>query len=185
MADPGRRLSDDAVQQRLSRIDEVVDVVEQTPGPTAEAALEGIQCLLEVYGEALARVVDVLPHHVLEQLTGDELLAHLLVLHDLHPATVEDRVRQVLDELRPQLESRGGELELVGIDDGIARVRLSGGGCGHSSGSAELEQAVADSVLALAPELGTVESVHDEAGTQALIPVEALFRRPVPMGVSP
>lgn len=183
MADPGRRLSNDAVQDRLSRIDELVDLVEQAPGPTAEAALEGIQCLLEVYGEALARVIDAVPEGVLEHLAGDELLAHLLVLHDLHPGTVEDRVRQVLDELRPPLASRGGELELVGIEDGVARVRLSGGGCGHSA-SADLEQVVADSVLALAPELGSVESVHDGDGTQALIPVEALFRRPVATGRS-
>jgi Fe-S cluster biogenesis protein NfuA len=97
---------------------------------------------------------------------------------------VEERVRQVLDQLRPQLASHGGELELVTVEDAVARVRLSGGGCGHSAGSAELEQVVADSILALAPELGSVESIHDEDGPQALIPVDALFRRPATAGRS-
>lgn len=179
MDDAAGRLCDDTVRQRLRRIDELLDRVEGTPGPTADAALESVQCLLEVYGEALARVVDVVPAATLDGLLDDELVAHLLVLHDVHPEALDQRVRRVLDELRPQLESRGGGLELVAIDGGIARVRLSGGGCGHSSGSGELEQVVADAILALAPELGSVESVHDDAGAQALIPVDALFRRPL------
>jgi Fe-S cluster biogenesis protein NfuA len=185
MADSAVRLPDEAVQQRLSRIDELVELVEQAPGPTSEAALDVVQALVEVYGEALARMLDAAAPPAVEQMLDDELLRHLLVLHSLHPDTVEQRVRRVLDELRPEIESRGGQVELVQIDDGVARIQLSGGGCGSCGSSTDpLEEAVADSVLALAPELGSVTSVPDEGGTgvQALIPVDALFRRPATTG---
>lgn len=178
------RLSDDAVRHRLARIDELVGLVEQTPGPTSEAAVEALQCLLEVYGEAFARVVDAAPPTVADRMVGDELLQHLLALHGVHPDPVEQRVRHVLDEIRPRIESRGGTVELLDVEDGVARVRLSGGGCGCSSTDDGLERAVTDAVLALAPELGSVESVPDAAGgaTQALIPVDALFHRPATAG---
>ena len=35
--------------------------------------------------------------------------SHLLLLHGLHPVPVEERVRGALDEVRPYLESHGGE----------------------------------------------------------------------------
>ena len=39
---------------------------------------------------------------------GDELLGHLLLLHDLHPVDVGTRVASALEEVRPYLGSHGG-----------------------------------------------------------------------------
>ncbi len=47
----------------------------------------------------------------------------------------EDKVRQVIDKLRPQLQMDGGDVELVCIeDDGTVKVRLQGhcSGCMHA-----------------------------------------------------
>ena len=44
-----------------------------------------------------------------DALAGDELVAHLLLLHGLHPVPLEARVRGALDEVRPYLETHGGE----------------------------------------------------------------------------
>ncbi|MGH3499284.1 MAG: hypothetical protein ACRDQA_00040, partial [Nocardioidaceae bacterium] len=54
----GTRLDDRAIGERLTRIDELIERVEQVPSPTTDAAVESIQALSEVYGEALARVMD-------------------------------------------------------------------------------------------------------------------------------
>ena len=35
-------------------------------------------------------------------------------------------MREALDSVRPYMESHGGDVELVGIDDGVARIRLEG-----------------------------------------------------------
>jgi Fe-S cluster biogenesis protein NfuA/hemerythrin-like domain-containing protein len=41
-------------------------------------------------------------------------------------ASLLNRTLRALDEIRPYLKSDGGDVELIGIDQGIAKVRLSG-----------------------------------------------------------
>jgi Fe-S cluster biogenesis protein NfuA len=41
--------------------------------------------------------------------------------------TFEDKVKEVIESVRPALQSHGGDIELVGIDvDNTVRVRLQG-----------------------------------------------------------
>jgi Fe-S cluster biogenesis protein NfuA len=46
-----------------------------------------------------------------------------------------ENVQVVLDEIRPALKADGGDVELVGVKDGIVSVRLTGacGGCPMST----------------------------------------------------
>lgn len=177
MAD-GARLDEAGVQQRLARLDELLERVEEVPGPTADAAIEAVQTLTEVYGEALARVLDFASRPVVDQLVADELVGHLLVLHGIHPDSLADRVERALAGVRPFAESQGGSIELEDIDDGVARIRLTGSGKGCGSSSDTLEQAVTESVLAIAPELSEVVAVRETAEPEpSLIPVEALLSR--------
>jgi len=46
-------------------------------------------------------------------------------------AVLQERVQAALEEVRPALQMDGGDVELVGVDAGIVRVRLLGacGGC--------------------------------------------------------
>src|SRR3954453_17142756 len=55
MADAPARLADAAVRERLTGLDELLERVEQIPGPAGELALEAVSALAEIYGEALAR----------------------------------------------------------------------------------------------------------------------------------
>jgi Fe-S cluster biogenesis protein NfuA len=45
--------------------------------------------------------------------------------------TLEQQVRETLEELRPALQMDGGDVEYVGMQDGVVQVRLLGacGGC--------------------------------------------------------
>lgn len=178
MADPSQpgsdRLDDAAVRQRLARLDELLERVEQVPGPTSEAAIEAVQTLAEVYGEALARVLGLAETPLVEALVDDELLGHLLVLHDIHPDPVDRRVARAVDDLRSAVQERGGDVELAGIEDGVANVRLSIKGCSSSG----VEDAVRETVLAVAPELSDVIRVPEDGRDGAFIPVDALLQRP-------
>ncbi|MGC1214305.1 MAG: hypothetical protein WA890_23980 [Micromonospora sp.] len=167
------RLDDAAVEPRLARLDAVLGQLEQTPGRTAELALEAVELLTEVYGEALARVTDLAAgsSRALDRLTGDELLRHLLLLHRIHPDTVERRVARAVDDLRPQLRAQGAEITLIGVQDEMARVSLSASSCG----AAALRDLIREQVLTFAPELSAVDVV---APAPALIPVAALWQRP-------
>ncbi len=44
---------------------------------------------------------------------------------------MRDRVEEVLSKIRPSLMMDGGNVELVNVDDGVVRVKLTGacGGC--------------------------------------------------------
>ncbi|MFR9673290.1 NifU family protein [Streptomyces sp. TR06-5] len=174
MAEPDR-LDDAAVGQRLARTDELLERVEGVPGPTSDAAIEAVQTLTELYGEALARVLDLVDAGTAGRFADDELLAHLLVLHDLHPDPVERRVARVVEGLRPAVTERGGDVELLGIEDGVAHVRLTAKGCGSSTDS--LHEAVRDAVLAVAPELSEVRPAAEERDP-AFVPLTTLTTRP-------
>lgn len=182
MAEPAR-LDGPAVARRLARIDELLERVEQVPGPTSEAAIEAVRALTEVYGEALARVRDLDDARLDAHLAEDELLGHLLVLHDLHPEPVGARVARALDVLRPAVRKRGGEVEPAGVDGSVAHVRIAVRGCG---GAADVEEAVREAVLAAAPELSEVRCTPagqpDEQREAAFVPLETLLRRPAAAG---
>jgi Fe-S cluster biogenesis protein NfuA len=165
------RLDDAAVQERVARLDELLERVEQVPGVAGELALEAVAALAEVYGEALARALGLAADP--RAFVADELLGHLLALHGIHPDPVERRAKQALSALEPAVRERGGEVELAGIDDGVAHVRLSVGGCG----SAGVEDAVRSAVLAVAPELADVQrDVPPPA--PAFVPLDSLLTRP-------
>ncbi|MFD2764912.1 hypothetical protein [Micromonospora eburnea] len=170
-----QRLDDAAVEPRLARLDAVLGQLEQTPGRTAELALEAVELLTGVYGEALARVTDLAAASppALDRLTGDELLRHLLLLHRIHPDPVERRVAGAVDDLRPQLRAQGAEIALVGVRDEVATISVSASSCG----AAALRDLVREQVLTFAPELSAVDVVAP-AAAPALIPVATLWQRP-------
>jgi len=44
---------------------------------------------------------------------------------------MRDRVEEVLDKIRPSLRADGGNVELIAVNDGVVKVKLTGacGGC--------------------------------------------------------
>ncbi|TXK34789.1 hypothetical protein [Nonomuraea sp. C10] len=77
------RLDERAVAGRLELLEEMLNELETTSGPTAELALDAVATLAEVYGEALARVMDRAAAYpgFGSAAAGDVLLAHLFALH--------------------------------------------------------------------------------------------------------
>ncbi|GIH23246.1 hypothetical protein Aph01nite_15560 [Acrocarpospora phusangensis] len=78
----GERLDDRTVSVRLEVLEELLAELEAA---SAETALDAVALLAEVYGEALARVMDRADPELRTGLTRDVLLAHLLALHDIQP----------------------------------------------------------------------------------------------------
>ncbi|MEV5428137.1 NifU family protein [Streptomyces sp. NPDC052701] len=187
-AGPALRLDDGEVAARVARIDELLEKVQTAPGPMARTAVDAVRTLTEVYGEALARVLDHADAVLAGRLAEDELLGHLLVLHDLHPEPPERRAARAVERLRPAVRERGGDVALDGVEGPVARVRLRTAGCGSGCGSASsgVEEAVREAVLAAAPELTAVETVPEAASRPpAFVPVDSLLRRPAgPQGAT-
>jgi Fe-S cluster biogenesis protein NfuA/nitrite reductase/ring-hydroxylating ferredoxin subunit len=169
MAEPALTLDDRAASERVARVETLLEEIEGLHDEVArDKAFEVVQALLDVYGEGLARIVS----HVAARddgalaaaFGGDELVAHLLLLHGLHPVPLEQRVREALEEVRPYLESHGGDVELLGIENGIAKLRLQGSCKSCRASSSTLELAVRQALEEAAPDLEgmDVEGIVEE-----------------------
>ena len=126
-------------------------------------ALETVQAVLELYGAGLERIISQLGEARTTSLAADELVEHLLLLHGLHPVSVEERVRAALDGVRPYLGSHGGDVELLGVSDGVASVRMRGSCEGCPASAMTLKLAIEDAVLKAAPDIERVEAQDDGA----------------------
>jgi hypothetical protein len=121
-------------RELVGRMEALLEHVEDVP-----EAVEVAQGLLDLYGEGLRRIVARVDA---SELAGDELVSHLLLLHDLHPVPVEERVRTALEEVGPYLGTHGGGVELLGVADGVARLRLEGSCSGCPSSTVTLRTAI-------------------------------------------
>jgi Fe-S cluster biogenesis protein NfuA/nitrite reductase/ring-hydroxylating ferredoxin subunit len=157
-------LDDRGLQERVARMEALLGEIEALEDPEARArAAEMTQVLLELYGEGLARVMDLVAEgeereRLFEAFAADELVSHLLLLHGLHPLDVETRVVRALEGVRPYLQSHGGNVELLGVEGGVARVRLQGSCDGCPSSAATLKLAIEEAVLEAAPDLEGIEA---------------------------
>lgn len=119
-----------------------------------ERADELARTLVELYGEALERVLTIV-HDTAEERTDtifaalceDRFVESLLVLHDLHPLSLEDRVDAALVSVRPYLASHAGGIEVLSVTDGVAHVRLEGTCDGCPSSAATVKLAIEGAIL--------------------------------------
>ena len=123
------------------------------PEAEREVATELVQALLDMYGEGLSRIVAACDVPV-----EDELVAHLLLLHGLHPVPVRERVMGALDEVRPYLATHGGGVELLDVADGVVRLRLEGACNGCPSSALTLQSAVDEAIMRAAPDVERIEA---------------------------
>jgi len=155
----------------IAEIEALLDRLDALPDAAArETATETVQALVALYGEGLRAVIERVGPAQARALAEDELVAHLLLLHGLHPSPVEQRVREALDGVRPYLESHGGNVELLGVEDGVARLRLQGSCEGCPASAMTLKLAIEEAVLSAAPDVEAVEAegVDDPAHAQLL-----------------
>lgn len=140
-------MEDTAVRERIGRVESLLEQIEEDPRATA-----AVEALVALYGEALARLLAGADP------AEDELVSHLLLVHDLHPVDLETRVRQALEGVRPYLGSHGGDVELLGVENGVARLRLAGTCNGCPSSTVTLRNAIEEALLKAAPDLERIDA---------------------------
>jgi Fe-S cluster biogenesis protein NfuA len=169
------RLDDPEVRALLAALNEQLDQLEAMPGPVSELGLTAVAGVAEIYGQALIRTLELADPAAVERMLGDELIAHLLALHGIHPESVETRLARVLDELKAALQAQGGTAELDRLDDTMAVVRVALGG--RASPSADIENTVRRAVMTAVPELANVTVVPaGSSSATAFVPLDALMR---------
>jgi len=72
----------------------------------------------------------------------------------------EDKVKKVIEAVRPSLQSHGGDVELVGTDqDNTVKVRLKGACSGCPSAQMTLKQGIEQMLKEQVPEVKEVIAV--------------------------
>ncbi len=164
-----------APQRLVADVERLLADLEALPDPFArQTATAAVQGVVELYGAGLERIVEEIAARddgeVAAALAGDELVAHLLLMHGLHPVPLEDRVSEALDSVRPYLESHGGSLKLLGIEGSAVRLRLQGSCSGCPSSSITLKLAIENAIRKSAPEIEEV--IAEEPPASPLLQIE-------------
>jgi Fe-S cluster biogenesis protein NfuA len=72
---------------------------------------------------------------------------------------MREKVEKALNDIRPHLQADGGNVELVDVEDGIVKVRLTGACAGCPMSQMTLKQGIEGYVKRAIPEIISVESV--------------------------
>ena len=152
-------------EQLIARVQELTGRLEDLDDPACrDLAEELTSAVVQMYGTGLERIVELADSETRDEMAKDDLVAGLLMIHDLYPVPIEERVIEALDTVRPYMESHGGNVELLGIENGIAKLRLEGSCKSCRASSSTLELAVRQALEQAAPDLDgmDVEGIVEE-----------------------
>ncbi len=169
-------------QLKVQRIGGLVGELENIADPEARAGAKAlVQLILDLHATGLERVLEIIAKNgdpgqrAIDDLGQDPLVSSLLVLYGLHPLDLESRVEQAVEKIKPQVRKGGGELELLGMDDGVVHLRLQVTGHGCASTGKTLKALVEDAVYAAAPDMNRllIEGL-EEPGASGFVPLGKL-----------
>ncbi len=152
---------------------ELSTLVETLERDGDERALHLLQLMDAVHRPALGLILAGDVDHPVAQA--------LLAMYELADVDEQIEVEEALDEIRPYIESHGGELELLDVQDGVVHVRM-GGSCNGCAASAmtlrrgveeKLRERIANfkEVIAHPPEDGA-DAATNGAGAGPLLQIE-------------
>ena len=163
MPDPTAVAAADAdFSRRMQQVETLVGELERAPDPRLrEHAQELVRVLLDLHKAGLVKMLEIVRTtdagaRISERLASDELVASLLLLHDLHPAPLEERVQRAIAGVQQRASRHGADVTLTDNRDGRAVVRIAAGaGCGSSVDT--IREMVEQALLAETPDLTALE----------------------------
>jgi Fe-S cluster biogenesis protein NfuA len=153
-----------SAQKAGERVEELLAELGTQAGPQAAATAEElVASLVEFYGAGLAEIVQIISQDVeagkrlMTKLAADPLVESLLLLHDLHPLPIADRVRKAINAVMPQLGAHAGQAEFAGLDEaGVVHIRLELSDHGRQAHAGAVQEAIEQAVADAAPDAAGV-----------------------------
>jgi Fe-S cluster biogenesis protein NfuA len=72
---------------------------------------------------------------------------------------LEDKIKKAIEEIRPQIQSHGGDVNFVGVEDGVVKVSLTGACAGCPMSQMTLQNGIQTHLKQKIPEIKKVEAV--------------------------
>ncbi len=152
------------VEQQMQRVEELVQAIETWADPNLRAkAVELIQTLMDFHGAGIDRMMEITAnagaagYAIFDDFARDDLVSNLLLLYGLHPLEIETRIANALEKVRPSLNLHEGGVELLGVKDGVVRLRLEGNCDGCPSSALTLKHTIEEAIYAAAPDVVSIE----------------------------
>src|SRR5687767_6947162 len=118
--------------------DQAVKKLETLVGTLEREGDERAMLLLELVDAIHRPAIELIAHGELDH----PIAMAVLTMYDLIEVDEQIQVEEALDQVRPYIESHGGGLELLEVDDGVVHVRLSGSCSGCAASAMTLRRGV-------------------------------------------
>ncbi|MEP6950703.1 MAG: NifU family protein [Ginsengibacter sp.] len=149
------------LNQQSRHIQELIDGIDSLPDLNARNMMqECIQEILSFYGHGLEKILSIISSgnnsaakDIYNSLIEDSFVSGLLLIHDLHPLDLKTRLYLALEKVKPYMDSHGGSVEIVSLEDGVAKLKLSGSCNGCASSSSTLELGIKQAIEECCPDL--------------------------------
>ncbi|HEX4028792.1 MAG TPA: NifU family protein [Terracidiphilus sp.] len=176
--------NDSEFQEQVRQLGQRIEQFEQMPaGPAKTAGRELVQLLMDVHGEGLERMMEIVFESgdqgakIIDRLGKDASVASLLLLYSLHPDDLETRVEKAAERMRPRLRKLACAIESLEVRESAVQVRL--GAAGHSCGSSskDIRSIVEDCIYQFAPDVTSLEILGlEEPATGGFVALDSLLR---------
>lgn len=167
------------LQDLATRVDSAIEAVRALKGEPRETALAMKTAIEDFHKSALTQLIRFLKSDprgkelLFEMIDQPEICA-MLSMHGLLRPDLGTRVRRVIENVRPYMQSHGGDVELLEVTSDTVRLRLAGACNGCSMSAVTLRNGVEDALRENVPEIAHIEVVPNEP-TPTLISVESLL----------
>jgi hypothetical protein len=178
--------SSEALREKIRQLGVLVGEIDSAPdGPQKTAARALVQLMMEVHGQALERLLEIVfesgpaGEAILAQAGDDAMVRQLLLLYSLHPLALETRVAQALANAEPRLRKVNMAAELVSMHDAAVEIRLTqtGHACGSTGNTARsiIEETIDD----LAPDILALKIIGPADKAPGFVPADSLIKVPL------
>jgi Fe-S cluster biogenesis protein NfuA/nitrite reductase/ring-hydroxylating ferredoxin subunit len=150
-----------ALNEQSLHIQQLLEDIDSLPDQNVKRITqECVQEILSFYGHGLERILKIISNgnssaakDIYNNLIEDTFVSGLLLIHELHPLDLRTRLHLALEKVRPYIDGHGGSVEIVSLENGIAKIKLSGSCKTCPSSSSTLELGIRQSIEEICPDL--------------------------------
>ncbi|MFN8373059.1 MAG: NifU family protein [Anaerolineae bacterium] len=165
------------LESLAERVDKALESVNKLAEPERTQALNLKDAIEAFHRLGLTKIVQRLKadsrgKELLFELIDEPEVYALFSMHGIVRQPLPDRVAKVIDAVRPYMQSHGGDVQLVDVQQDSVYIRLLGACNGCSMSAVTLRQGIEEALNMHVPEIKTIEVVPDEPTPALIMPLQ-------------
>ncbi len=173
--EPSPDLSLAALGPLLDRLEELLEDVEGLDDPVRDRVFELLDGVDAVHRLAITRLADCLGPQLRPLRRRDAAVDWLFEAYGVGVDDV-DAASAALEQVRPYIHEHGGEVEVLGVQHGVVRVRLSGACSGCTSAAETLRHGVEEALREGLPGFVGMDVAPDDGAAAHPPPTQVLLQ---------